>query len=144
MPFKSKKQLRWMYANKPELAKKFKKKTKSIKALPEKAKKKSSHEQRMTAFLRIASDMDRNRDFLMAKQPINIMFFNMLADRVAPEAKGSDRTEVENSLFLRLLESPIHNAINELAENKLEGRMDAKEIYAEVESMVTKTYRDLL
>ena len=38
-PFKSEKQRAWMYANKPELAKEFEKKTKK-KKLPKKVKKK--------------------------------------------------------------------------------------------------------
>ena len=40
MPFKSKKQARYMYANKPKLAREFASKTRSIKALPEKVKRK--------------------------------------------------------------------------------------------------------
>jgi len=41
MPFKSKAQAKWMFANKPEMAKEWAAKTKSIKRLPErKAKKK--------------------------------------------------------------------------------------------------------
>ena len=38
--FKSKAQSRWMWANDPEMAKEFASKTKSIKKLPEKVKKK--------------------------------------------------------------------------------------------------------
>jgi len=40
MPFKSKAQARYMFAKKPELAKEFASKTKSIKSLPNKVKKK--------------------------------------------------------------------------------------------------------
>ena len=40
MPFKSKAQARWMFANKPAMAKKWAKHTKSIKKLPKKKKKK--------------------------------------------------------------------------------------------------------
>jgi len=40
MPFKSKSQLRYMFANHPEMAKEFMHKTMSIKSLPEKLKKK--------------------------------------------------------------------------------------------------------
>lgn len=39
MPFKSKKQIKWMYANKPKMAKKWAKHTKNIKRLPTKVKK---------------------------------------------------------------------------------------------------------
>jgi len=39
MPFKSKSQQRWMYANKPEMAKKWSDHTSDHKSLPEKAKK---------------------------------------------------------------------------------------------------------
>lgn len=39
MPFKSKAQAKWMFANKPKMAKEWASKTKSIKALPVKAKK---------------------------------------------------------------------------------------------------------
>lgn len=35
MPFKSKAQMRWMFANKPKMAKKWAKETKNEKALPE-------------------------------------------------------------------------------------------------------------
>lgn len=35
MPFKSKKQARWMFANKPSMAKEWAEKTPSIKKLPE-------------------------------------------------------------------------------------------------------------
>ena len=38
MPFKSKAQAKYLFAKKPELAKEFASKTKSIKALPEKVK----------------------------------------------------------------------------------------------------------
>lgn len=41
MPFKSKAQVRWMYANKPKMAKEWEDKTKSIKSLPEKVNKKA-------------------------------------------------------------------------------------------------------
>lgn len=37
-PFKSKSQMRYMYAKEPELAKEFAEKTKSVKKLPEKVK----------------------------------------------------------------------------------------------------------
>ncbi len=40
MPFKSKSQARYLFAKEPEVAKEFADKTKSIKALPEKVKKK--------------------------------------------------------------------------------------------------------
>jgi len=40
MPFKSKKQRAWMYANKPEMAKEFEAKTPKGKKLPKKVKKK--------------------------------------------------------------------------------------------------------
>jgi len=40
MPFKSKAQQRWMYANKPDMAKKWSDHTSDHKSLPEKAKKK--------------------------------------------------------------------------------------------------------
>ena len=40
MPFKSRKQMKWMFANKPAMAKKWAKHTKSIKSLPKKKKKK--------------------------------------------------------------------------------------------------------
>lgn len=39
MPFRSKAQARWMFANKPKMAKHWAKETKSIKALPKKRKK---------------------------------------------------------------------------------------------------------
>lgn len=46
MPFKSKKQMRYMYSQKPEIAKEFAEKTtkKEMKNLPEKAKKKPGSE----------------------------------------------------------------------------------------------------
>jgi hypothetical protein len=40
MPFKSKKQMKWMFANKPKMAKEWASKTKSIKSLPTRKKKK--------------------------------------------------------------------------------------------------------
>ncbi len=39
MPFKSKKQMRWMFKNKPEMAKEFAAATPNPKKLPEKVKK---------------------------------------------------------------------------------------------------------
>jgi hypothetical protein len=39
MPFRSKAQARWMFANKPKMAKRWAQHTPSIKALPRKAKK---------------------------------------------------------------------------------------------------------
>lgn len=41
MPFKSKKQAKFLFANKPAIAKEFAKKTPSIKALPVKVKQKT-------------------------------------------------------------------------------------------------------
>jgi len=41
MPFKSKAQVKWMFANKPAMAKKWAKHTKNIKGLPKKVLKKS-------------------------------------------------------------------------------------------------------
>jgi hypothetical protein len=40
MPFRSQSQARYLFANKPKIAKEFAAKTKSIKALPKKVKKK--------------------------------------------------------------------------------------------------------
>jgi hypothetical protein len=40
MPFKSKAQRKWMYANKPEMAERWQKETPKRKKLPEKVKKK--------------------------------------------------------------------------------------------------------
>lgn len=49
MPFKSRKQMRYLYATNPEVAKEFASKTKSIKSLPEKVKiKKRSKNARKT------------------------------------------------------------------------------------------------
>ena len=42
MPFKSKTQARWMFANKPKMAKEWADKTKSIKALPKRVKEKAN------------------------------------------------------------------------------------------------------
>lgn len=42
MPFKSKAQAKWMFINKPEMAKEWASKTKSLKKLPIKVKKKKS------------------------------------------------------------------------------------------------------
>ena len=42
MPFKSKAQAKWMFANKPEMAKEWASKTKSIKALPSRLGSKNS------------------------------------------------------------------------------------------------------
>lgn len=39
MPFKSKKQMKWMFVNKPEMAKEWAKETPNPKKLPEKKKK---------------------------------------------------------------------------------------------------------
>lgn len=40
MPFDSRAQMKWMFANKPEMAKEWAAKTKNIKALPERKKQK--------------------------------------------------------------------------------------------------------
>jgi hypothetical protein len=40
MPFKSKAQQKWMFTNKPKMAKKWAKETKNFKKLPKKVKKK--------------------------------------------------------------------------------------------------------
>ena len=40
MPFKSKAQAKWMFSNKPKMAKEWASKTKSIKKLPKKVRKK--------------------------------------------------------------------------------------------------------
>lgn len=41
MPFKSKAQAKWMFANKPEMAEKWAKHTKNMKKLPKRVSKKS-------------------------------------------------------------------------------------------------------
>ena len=46
MPFKSKAEARYLFAKKPEIAKEFASKTKSIKALPEHVKSKSKPKKR--------------------------------------------------------------------------------------------------
>lgn len=46
MPFKSKAQQRWMYANEPEMAKKWSDHTSDHKSLPGKAKKKKNKEKK--------------------------------------------------------------------------------------------------
>ena len=43
MPFKSKRQMRWMFANKPKMAKRWAKKTPDIKSLPETVKESYVH-----------------------------------------------------------------------------------------------------
>lgn len=43
MPFQSKSQQRWMYANKPEMAKEWSAATPDIKKLPEKVKKRGKN-----------------------------------------------------------------------------------------------------
>ena len=44
MPFKSKAQAKWMFKNKPKMAKEWASKTKSIKSLPKKKKKKKGYD----------------------------------------------------------------------------------------------------
>ena len=51
MPFKSKAQQRWMYANEPEMAKKWADHTSDHKSLPEKAKKKKKDKEKKAALL---------------------------------------------------------------------------------------------
>ena len=51
MPFKSKSQQRWMYANKPEMAKKWSDHTSDHKSLPEKAKKKKKRKEKKAALI---------------------------------------------------------------------------------------------
>lgn len=48
MPFQSKAQRRWMYANKPELAKEFEKETTDAKALPNRLHPKTNTRRRLT------------------------------------------------------------------------------------------------
>lgn len=48
MPFLSKAQRRWMYANKPELAKEFEKETPDAKALPNRIRPKTKTRRRLT------------------------------------------------------------------------------------------------
>jgi len=49
MPFKSKAQQRWMYANKPDMAKKWSDHTSDHKSLPEKSKKKKKEQEKKAA-----------------------------------------------------------------------------------------------
>jgi hypothetical protein len=49
MPFQSKKQVRWMFANDPEMAKEWASKTKDFKALPEKVRRKKKLKKRKQA-----------------------------------------------------------------------------------------------
>jgi len=55
MPFKSKKQRRWMYVNEPEMAKRWEKHTPKNKKLPESAPKKSMLEINMKRNVRLAT-----------------------------------------------------------------------------------------
>jgi len=55
MPFKSEKQRRWMFANKPEMAKRWQKHTPKNKKLPEKVK--ESIEDRIDAVLEGKADI---------------------------------------------------------------------------------------
>ena len=62
MPFKSKKQRKWMHANEPEMADKWEKETPKGKALPEKVKtrKKSTKEKKKGA-KRTAKNKGKNK-----------------------------------------------------------------------------------
>ena len=52
MPFKSKAQARWMFSNKPKMAKKWAEHTASMKGLPSKVKRKKEHKSKGTRKVR--------------------------------------------------------------------------------------------
>ena len=62
MPFKSKSQQRWMYANKPDMAKKWSDHTPEHKSLPEKVKKKkgkSSRREKKAALVALSKHLSQ-------------------------------------------------------------------------------------
>ena len=57
MPFKSKLQQRWMYANKPEMAERWSDHTTDHKSLPERAKKKKKRKEKQAALIAFRKTM---------------------------------------------------------------------------------------
>lgn len=153
MPFKSKQQRKWMYANDPEMAARWEKHTPDDTKLPEKVQNKKkkqtkkaldvSKAHRMLFFIRLASDMDYNRKFLEVKQPINILFFTKLTKLVAPEAEGEEKSNIQNNLFISLIDSKIHDVINHLASLVLDGKIDGEQVNKYVTELVNSTYETL-
>lgn len=60
MPFKSKKQQKWMFTNKPEMAKEWAEETKDFSKLPEKVKKKKKSSELINSILVFANSYLKN------------------------------------------------------------------------------------
>jgi len=92
MPFKSKSQQRWMYANEPEMAKKWSDHTPSHKSLPEKAKKKKKRkEEEKTAIAELAKQAAIVA-FVKTAQPPSIGDFPSGGDLLTPVTSANQQT----------------------------------------------------
>lgn len=119
MPFKSQKQRKFLFINNPETAKEFAKKTKNIKALPEKAKKSV---ELIDQYLKMAKQ-------LKDAEKLAIMFHEIY-ENLAPEFAKKDPAPFEDSSYYTPWEEiPENNkqlliaTCNELLEKLKDGEL---------------------
>jgi len=84
-----------------------------------------------------------DQELFMAKQPINIMFFSSLSNKLYPNIPNSERSKLLPSLFGRLSDSKIHSIINRLARLKLKGELSNNEISEAINLLVEAVYEEL-
>ena len=97
MPFKSKSQLKYLFANKPEMAKEWVKKTKNIKDLPERVK--ESMDKMLDPFTKIAKEL-----FNPIKNPpvpSRVIQQDMIQASKDEKMKGMTPVEYRNELTSR-------------------------------------------
>ncbi len=70
MPFKSKKQVAWMFSQKPEMAKRWAKETPSIKSLPLRKKKTMKAKMKKVAVKKVAKKMAKKVMKKVAKKAV--------------------------------------------------------------------------
>lgn len=82
---------------------------------------------------KFAQEAYSDKELFMAKQPINIMFFDSLANKLYPNASKEEKRTLLPSLFGRLSDSKIHNVIGRLARLKLEQSITDEEIKSAID-----------
>lgn len=85
-----------------------------------------------------------DQELFMAKQPINILFFNSLSEKLYPNSTRKERSKLLPDLFCKLHDSKIHNVIARLARLKLNNELNDDQIKEAVDIMVDVISDDLI
>jgi formylmethanofuran:tetrahydromethanopterin formyltransferase len=95
------------------------------------------------AMIKRAEVQFTDQELFMAKQPINIMFFSSLSNKLYPNIPNTERNKLLPSLFSKLSDSKIHSVINRLARLKLKGELSNNEISDAIEMLVEAISKEL-